>query len=60
MDERISVSEVSQTKTNYMISLVCGIERIIQMNLYTKQKQTHKHRKQTYSYQSGKGGEREV
>ena len=26
------------------------------MNLFTKQKQTHRHRKQTYGYQSGKGG----
>ena len=28
------------------------------MNLFTKQKQTHRHRKQTYGYQRGKvGGE---
>ena len=26
------------------------------MNLYSKQKQTHRHREQTYSYQRGKGG----
>ena len=26
------------------------------MNLHTKQKQTHRHRKQTYGYQKGKGG----
>ena len=26
------------------------------MNLYTKQKQTHRHRKQIYSHQSGKEG----
>ena len=25
----------------------------LQMNLFTKQKQTHRHRKQTYGYQSG-------
>ena len=25
------------------------------MNLFTKQKQTHRHRKQTYGYQSGVG-----
>ena len=25
------------------------------MNLFTKQKQTHRHRKQSYGYQSGKG-----
>ena len=28
------------------------------MNLFTKQKQTHRHRKQTYGYQKG-GGERD-
>ena len=27
-----------------------------QTNLFTKQKATHTHRKQTYGYQSGKGG----
>ena len=27
-----------------------------QVNLFTKQKQTHRHRKQTYGYQRGKGG----
>ena len=27
---------------------------MIQMNLYTKQKKTHRHRKQNYGYQSGK------
>ena len=26
------------------------------MNLYTKKKQTHRHGKQTYGYQRGKGG----
>ena len=30
--------------------------KIIQMNLYTKEKQTHRHRKQTYGYQKGEGG----
>ena len=27
---------------------------MIQMNLFTKEKQTHRHRKQTYGYQMGK------
>ena len=26
------------------------------MNLFTKQKQIHRHRKETYGYQRGKGG----
>ena len=28
----------------------------IQMNPYTKQKQAHRHSKQTYGYQRGEGG----
>ena len=28
---------------------------MMQMNLFTKQKQTHRHRKQTYGYQRVKG-----
>ena len=32
-------------------------KKIIQINLYIKQKQTHRHRKQTYGYQKGKWGE---
>jgi len=29
-------------------------KKVIQMNEFTKQKQTHKHRKQTYGYQRGR------
>ena len=29
-------------------------KKVIQMNLFTKQKQTHRHRKQKYGYQRGK------
>ena len=32
-------------------------EKMIQMNLFIKQKQTHRLRKQTYGYQRGKAGE---
>ena len=28
---------------------------MIQMSLFTKQNKTHRHRKQTFSYQRGKG-----
>ena len=45
--EIITLSEVRQTeKDKYMILLICGIQKIIQMNLYVKQKQTHRRRKQ--------------
>jgi len=30
-----------------MISLICGIQNMVQMNLFTRQKQTHRDRKQT-------------
>ena len=37
-----------------MISLICGIlKNMIQMNLFTEQKQANRHRKQTYGYQRG-------
>ena len=39
-----------------MISLICGILKITQMN--TEQKQAHKHRKQTYSLPKGVREER--
>ena len=56
--EIITLNEVSQTEKDkyYMISLLCGIRKIVKMNLFTKQKQTHRHRKQTYGYQRGRGG----
>ena len=44
--ESITVSEVRQRKAN-MIPLRRNLKAAIQMNLYAKQKQTHRHRKQT-------------
>ena len=51
-------SEVSQKerKRYYVVSLVCGSTNMIQMNLFAKQKQSHRCGKQTYGYQVGKGG----
>ena len=31
-----------------------NLKKMIQMNLFTKQKQTHRVREQTYSYQEGR------
>ena len=47
--EIIILSKVSQKKKDkyHMISFICGIENITQMNLSTKQKQTHRCRDQT-------------
>ena len=51
--EIIILSEVSQTEKDkyYLISLLCGILKIIQMNPYT---QTHIHKKQA-KLPKGKG-----
>ena len=54
--EIIILSEVNQTD-KYVISLICGLLKKIQMNLLTEQKQTHRLWKQTYGYQRGKGTE---
>ena len=49
--EIIILSEVSQKEKDkyHVISFVCGIEK--EMNLFTKQKQTHRLRERTYGYQ---------
>ena len=51
----IILSEVSQKEKDkyHMISLMCGIYNMTQMNLSTKQKQTHRHREQTCGCQVG-------
>ena len=56
--EIIILSQVSQTEKDkcLMISLICGTQNMTQMNLFTKQKQTHRCRKQTYGYQRGYWG----
>ena len=47
--EIIILSEVSQIEKDkyHMISLICVIYKKIQMNLFTKQKQTHRLRRQS-------------
>ena len=51
--EIIILIEISQKEKDkyHMISLICGILKVIQKNLLTKQKQTHRYRKQCYGYQ---------
>ena len=44
----------SDKEKHYMIPLICEIQKtMIQMNLFTKQKQTPRQGKQIYSYQRG-------
>ena len=52
--EIIILRESSQENKYQHITYIWKLEKIIQMNLLTKQKKTHRHRKQTYSYQRGK------
>ena len=56
--EIVILGEVSQTEKEkyHMISIMWNLKKMIQMKLFTKQKQTHRHRKQTYGYQRGKRG----
>ena len=57
---RFILRELSRReKDTHTISLTCGIlkKKRIQMNFFTKQKQTHRHKKQTYGYQRGRGEE---
>jgi len=55
--ETVLQSEVNQKERNryHVVSLVCGSTKMIQMNLFAKQKQSHRCRKQTYDYQGGSG-----
>ena len=55
--ENIILSNIRQNEKDeyHMIKPVESEKKTIQMNLFTKQKKTHRHRKQTYAYQKGKG-----
>ena len=53
----MTLSEVSQTeKYKHYMSITCGIQKLMQMNLFTKQKQTHRHRNQTMITKGGEAG----
>ena len=51
--EIIILSEGRQRQILYDITYMQNLKKLIQMNLFAKQKQTHRHRKQTYGYQRG-------
>ena len=48
------ICEVNQRQIPYDITYMYNVKKMIQMNLFTKQKQTHRLRKQIYRYQKGK------
>ena len=45
--EVVILSEVSQRQTPYDIAYMWNLKKMVQMNLFTKQKQSHRCRKQT-------------
>ena len=53
--QMIILREDKERQISY-ITYMWNLKKMIQMNLFTEQKQTHKHRKQTYGYERGKGG----
>ena len=57
--EIIILSERGRRKTTHDIAYMRNLKKMIQINLFIKQKQTHKFLKQTYSHQrenvGGKG-----
>ena len=57
--ESIMLSEMSgrERQISYDITYMWDLKKMIQMNLFTKQKQIHRHRKQINGYQRWKGGE---
>ena len=57
--EIIILSEVNQKERSISHNIICmwNLKKMIQMNLFTRQKQTHRHRKHTYSYQRERGEE---
>ena len=54
--EIIILSEVRQRQVSYDITYMWNLIKIIQMNLFTKQKQTHRFRNQMYGYKRGNNG----
>ena len=49
----MKLNEVSQRKANHISTYVQNLKKVTQNNIFTKQKQTHRHRKETYGYQRG-------
>ena len=53
--QRALLEIIALSEEKHTMLLICGIlKKKIQMNLLTKHKQIHRHRKQTSTYQRGK------
>ena len=52
----LGLSQVSQTDKYHMITLICGILKMTQMNLFMKQKQTHRQKTNLWFPKEKEGG----
>ena len=50
------VSQTDKHHIKYHVFPLCGIQKMVHMNLFTKQKQSHRFRKQFFGYQEYEGG----
>ena len=50
----MDIATGSKAKTNIRYHLYVKSKKKIQINVFIKQKEIHRHRKQTYGYQRGK------
>ena len=46
-----------ERQTPYDITYIWNLKKVIQMNVFMKQKQNHRHRRQIHGYQRGRWGE---
>ena len=50
------VSKKQEKQVSYINAYMWNLQKLVQTILFTKQKQRHRRREQTYGYQGGKGG----
>ena len=56
MGRMVFKRRISRERQIYDITYLWNLKKMIQVNLFTKQKQTYRHRKQSYGYQRGRVG----
>ena len=56
MGRKVFKRRISRERQIYDITYLWNLKKMIQVNLFTKQKQTYRHRKQSYGYQRGRVG----
>ena len=56
IEPEIIILSKSEKDNYHTISYMWNLKKVIQMNLLTKQKETHRQRRQSCDYQRGNGG----